>query len=124
MLAGWWVPPSLLSRATNETNKADLFLFLPPFSLASPSLIANLWDVTDRDIDRLSEAVFLTLDLQASSILRASSSSSSSGSKTTTTRKKKGKTTAQAVGEARDKCKLRFLTGAAVVVYGVPVRFV
>lgn len=106
-----------IAPVETERTRTKLTAPLPPSSPHSPSLVANLWDVTDRDIDRLSEAVFLDLDIQAGSI-RAAANGKASG------KKKKGKTTARAVGEARDKCKLRFLTGAAVVVYGVPVRFV
>lgn len=75
----------------------------------SPSLVANLWDVTDRDIDRLSEAVLESMHLN--------------GSETTdkVARNRRKRSTAEAVGDARSKCKLKYLTGAAPVVYGVPV---
>lgn len=73
-----------------------------PFS-DSPSLVANLWDVTDRDIDRLSSAVLSSMYLDG-------------GEREV----EGGLSTAQAVAKARTECKLRFLTGAAPVVYGVP----
>jgi hypothetical protein len=38
--------------------------------------------------------------------------------------KSRKRSTAEAVGEARSKCKLKYLTGAAPVVYGVPVGLV
>lgn len=67
----------------------------------APSLVANLWDVTDKDIDRFSLALvgawFKHADLQVHSTLSSS------------------------VSLARTECQLRFLTGAAPVVYGLPV---
>ncbi len=95
-----------------------------------PALVANLWDVTDRDIDRFSQTVlekwglFRTAQPQ-SSLMKGSA-------------KQKGKSKMekferlktcdhgplaldQAVAKGRDSCKLRYLNGAAPVIYGVPV---
>ena len=83
--------------------------------------MANLWDVTDKDIDRLSEAVFLDLGVGVEAPPAATTKGKGRAAEKTKV-KPAGKTTAQAVGQARDKCKLKYLTGAAVVVYGVPVR--
>lgn len=85
---------------------------LTRLSFPSPSLVANLWDVTDKDIDRISEAVFASLHLDGQRV---------AGKKDD--RETKPTTTAQAIGQARDSCKLRFLTGAAPVVYGLPMAF-
>ncbi|KAG6902753.1 hypothetical protein C0995_011901 [Termitomyces sp. Mi166 len=73
----------------------------------SPCLVANLWDVTDRDIDKFSQAVFDKLNLTVDGI------------------KDWGRQDGQvsiidAVGQSRDSCKLKYLTGAAPVVYGIP----
>ncbi|GMM46185.1 separase [Pichia kluyveri] len=57
-----------------------------------PMLIANMWDVTDRDIDKLTVAV---LD--------------------------KPNNLCQGVGISRNVCKLTYLNGASAVVYGIPV---
>ena len=62
-----------------------------------PALVANLWDVTDADIDRFCRAT-LEQCTRGGSLL-------------------------QAVAQARSACKLRFLTGAAAVCYGVPLDF-
>ncbi|KAF5330235.1 hypothetical protein D9611_010620 [Ephemerocybe angulata] len=70
-----------------------------------PTLIANLWDVTDRDIDKFSMAVFDKIGLNGS---LGSSTASSSPSVIT------------AVAQSREVCKLKYLTGAAPVVYGIP----
>ena len=105
----------------------------------SPSLVANLWDVTDRDIDRLSEDVLKRINLDAAHI-PVLSSAQTSGMKTAsgwpTAEGLKGLSAAmggislteemssvQAVALAREECKLKYLTGAAPVVYGLPVYF-
>lgn len=93
-------------RASSALCSPRADLVSPPFPHCSPSLIANLWDVTDRDIDRLSEAVLGSLHLDGSAAPDGQAG---------------GLSTAQAVAAARTECKLRFLTGAAPVVYGVPV---
>ena len=91
----------------------------------SPTLIANLWDVTDKDIDTFSEAVFDKIGLGVSS---------TSGPKVPIARGKNPATTViadgaltrtktsivAAIAQSRDACKLRYLTGAAPVVYGIP----
>ncbi|CDZ96287.1 Regulator of spindle pole body duplication [Phaffia rhodozyma] len=128
-----------------------------------PTVVGNLWDVTDKDIDRLSEHV-LSLVQSSSSPPSSASGLSSKGhtdnavnggeltngngtlsrslrqsSKPTTKsntveikietsknkekRAKRGRTLAEAVGSSRDVCKLKYLTGAAPVVYGIPVEF-
>ncbi|XP_066299642.1 separin-like isoform X2 [Branchiostoma lanceolatum] len=64
-----------------------------------PSIVANLWDVTDRDIDRFLQALL-------KSWLTSGSESS----------------LPEFVSQSRDACKLRHLIGAAPVVYGFPVH--
>ena len=60
--------------------------------------MANLWDVTDGEIDRLCAALLTHATEEGGSLLGA-------------------------VTKARAACRLRFLTGAAAVVYGVPLAF-
>lgn len=67
-----------------------------------PLLVANLWDVTDRDIDKFSQAVFDSLRL------------------TPTRGGEQGMSVVTAIAQAREVCKLKYLTGAAPVVYGIP----
>ncbi|KND03271.1 separase [Spizellomyces punctatus DAOM BR117] len=71
----------------------------------SQAIVANLWDVTDRDLDRFSCAMFekwgLVTSRETGHIDRSS--------------------IAEAVTTSRDVCTLKYLTGAAPVVYGVPV---
>jgi separase len=72
-------------------------------------LIANLWDVTDRDIDKLTQAVFdkmrLTPEGHRERLDRPQTESIS---------------IVRALAEAREVCKLNYITGAAPVVYGIP----
>ncbi|KAK9721486.1 separin protein [Basidiobolus ranarum] len=67
-----------------------------------PSLVANLWDVTDKDIDRFSIAMFEEWGL---------SESGDSENETSI---------AHAVTKARNACTLKYLIGAAPIVYGIP----
>ncbi|KAL8736616.1 MAG: hypothetical protein Q9181_002314 [Wetmoreana brouardii] len=95
-----------------------------------PAMLATLWDVTDKDIDRFSETV-----LQKWGLFRGGSPPDGSPVKKTTRPKGKNKARQsppappdsgrvsldQAVAEGRGSCIFRYLNGAAPVVYGVPV---
>ncbi|KAL5499098.1 ESP1 [Sanghuangporus vaninii] len=77
-----------------------------------PSLVANLWDVTDRDIDKFAQSVFTKLRLEPEEIGQWQKGKRSAG---------EGKMSiVAAIAQSRDVCKLKYLTGAAVVVYGIP----
>ncbi|CAN6674595.1 hypothetical protein TRVA0_057S00716 [Trichomonascus vanleenenianus] len=69
-----------------------------------PMLVANMWDVTDKDIDKFSLSV-----LQKWGALDASEESS---------RLNMG----EAVSRSRDECMLKYLNGGAPVIYGLPLR--
>ncbi|KAJ7097786.1 cysteine peptidase C50 [Mycena belliarum] len=76
-----------------------------------PTLVANIWDVTDRDIDVFSQSVFDKLGLNADGMRsRAANGGVRVGQTSLVT----------AVAQSRGSCKLKYLTGAAPVVYGVP----
>ena len=95
------------------------------------AVVGTLWDVTDRDIDRFALAAFeewgLLVDVQGDDKAR----------KKTEARKRKGGVRKvnrgtgrkgkglvaldEAVNRAREACVLRYLNGAAVVMYGLPV---
>ena len=62
-----------------------------------PALVANLWDVTDGDIDRFCHALLTHATDAGGSLPRA-------------------------VVRARAACRLPYLTGAAAVCYGVPLN--
>ena len=77
-----------------------------------PSLVANLWDVTDRDIDKFAQSVFDKLRLEPGEIGQWQKGQRNVN---------EGKVSiVAAVAQSRDVCKLKYLTGAAVVVYGIP----
>ena len=63
-----------------------------------PTVVGNLWDVTDKDIDLFAAALLNQL---------------SDGSE--------GKSLAAATRQARAACKMKFLNGAAPVCYGLPL---
>ncbi|GMH71759.1 hypothetical protein TrST_g6813 [Triparma strigata] len=67
-------------------------------SSGAPCVVGNLWDVSDRDIDRFSiEFLDKFLSDEDSDM-------------------------AKCISESRKVCKMRYIVGAAVVVYGVPIK--
>ncbi|GJN89037.1 hypothetical protein Rhopal_002011-T1 [Rhodotorula paludigena] len=72
-----------------------------------PALVANLWDVTDKDIDKFAFSVLRQTGIAAPETASAPSTL----------------TLTAAVAQSRTVCNLRYLNGAAPVVYGIPVRF-
>lgn len=95
-----------------------------------PAMLATLWNVTDRDIDRFSESVLRKWGL-------LSSQPPPDSSPVKRTARSRGKSKArpspspppesgnmsldQAVAQGRGSCIFRYLNGAAPVVYGIPV---
>ncbi|KAJ6597043.1 cysteine peptidase C50 [Mycena vulgaris] len=76
-----------------------------------PTLVANIWDVTDRDIDIFSQSVFDKLHLNADGVrARHANGGAREGQMSLIA----------AVAQSRNSCKLKYLTGAAPVVYGIP----
>lgn len=69
-----------------------------------PMLIANMWDVTDKDTDKFSIRLLEKWGVLADP-----------GDKTVDI--------AKAVMQCRDECTLRYLNGSATVVYGLPLRY-
>jgi len=113
-------------------------------------MLANLWDVTDRDIDKLSSGVFSRWGLCNSQLISHGGSDDAAepeqamgsgvnfftgpsvgerkrqlhanmkGKKCIATNKR-GISLTYALARARDDCTLKYLNGAAPVIYGVPV---
>lgn len=73
----------------------------------SPAVVANLWDVTDRDIDRFSVALLETF-------VEGEGKGGTRG-------QERAATLAHAVVGARSECKMPFIIGHAPVCYGIPV---
>eukprot|EP01083_Nonionella_stella_P019589 54398_1 len=80
----------------------------------SPAVVANLWDVTDKDIDSVSRAL-LQQWVHGS---RASTGSFDPKSPAVT---RADASLCGVLPRARRECRLRYLTGASPVCYGVPV---
>ncbi|ANB11375.1 Esp1p [Sugiyamaella lignohabitans] len=72
-----------------------------------PMLLANMWDVTDKDIDTFSRNM-----LERWGVLSGQRATVDNGRYNV----------AQAVAMTRDDCTLKFLTGAAPVIYGLPLE--
>ncbi|KAH0826731.1 cysteine peptidase C50 [Lanmaoa asiatica] len=95
------------SGALREMGKFDRVGTPYNYMIAGcPTLVANLWDVTDRDIDKFTQGVFDQLHLSPGAMREH--------------RKGGGMSVVTAVARSREVCKLKYLTGAAPVVYGIP----
>lgn len=70
-----------------------------------PMLVANMWDVTDKDIDTLSIKLFESWGLFESE----------SGDQSR-------QDCARALAKCRNECTLKYLNGAAPVLYGIPMK--
>lgn len=101
------LPPALLfgcSSGALQTNgifeaNGNLYNWL---TCGSPMIVANLWDVTDKDIDKFSLSVFESTSLFENSDLQIDFS--------------------EAVRTGRQTCNLKYLNGSAPVVYGLPLH--
>lgn len=89
----------------------------------SPALTATLWDVTDRDIDRITTAVYNRLGLNSTQLMEQGKprAENSAPGLLPPSGQGMGLSTVEAVNQSREDCKMTFLTGAAVVHYGIPV---
>ncbi|KAJ5562375.1 hypothetical protein N7535_003172 [Penicillium sp. DV-2018c] len=76
----------------------------------APALVATLWDVTDRDIDRFTTNAFCEWGLVEKEMGRKEKE-----------RREEDVGLDVAVARSRGACVLKYLNGAAPVVYGVPV---
>ncbi|KAE8222983.1 hypothetical protein CF319_g3903 [Tilletia indica] len=92
----------------------------------SPALVANLWDMTDLELDRLCETVFCKLgmmdegDRAAKSLVPAGGPNGGGGGGGGGGR---AMSLTRAVAESRRDCRLPYLSGGACITYGVPVYF-
>ncbi|KAL2413623.1 Separin [Exophiala dermatitidis] len=97
----------------------------------SPAVVGNLWDVTDRDIDRFAMKLMNQWGLiqgteggcEKTAIGKSGKTRSTEleGEKQGSAGTRRAVSLDQAVAEARDECLLKYLNGAAPVMYGVPV---
>lgn len=84
----------------------------------SPVIVANLWEVTDKDIDRFGKAM-LNAWLRERSAECALCNVPLDNSKCIHRRR-----IGSFMGKARDACTLSFLIGASPVCYGVPTGII
>jgi separase len=105
-----------------------------------PAVVGTLWDVTDRDLDRFAAGVVEKWGVVERGVLKGDDGSRGRGKgKGGIGKGEKGcggaegesgsgkgggygnASLVEAVARSRGKCKLRYVTAAAVVVYGIPV---
>lgn len=79
----------------------------------SPAVVGTLWDVTDRDIDRFAAGCLEDWGLLPRGAVTKRERDRAGGAASMSL--------VEAVASAKGGCKFRFVTGAGVVVYGVPV---
>lgn len=97
------------------------------FMAGCPSLMGSLWDTTDREIDGIAKEVMKKLGLmeddgdeskEKAKGKRKEKAPALGGPKEG---KKMPMSMIRAVAESRKACKLPYLTGAALICYGIPV---
>jgi separase len=88
-----------------------------------PALVATLWDVTDKDIDRFAKSAFEHWGLFGKDV--PTGKGKGKGKKRLEVMEEPSGTMSlvEAVAKGREVCNLKYLNAAAVVVYGVPVYF-
>jgi Peptidase family C50 len=94
-------------------RKGSFPAFGPPWDYllaGSPCIVANLWDVTDRDIDRFSLATLTKIGIFEEDYVTSKKNISQCN-------------VAEAVRLSRSACLLPRLVGAAPVVFGLPIKF-
>jgi separase len=93
----------------------------------TPALVATLWDVTDKDIDRFASSVFEQWGLVEVGSMNVQSPDRPNGTdrrgdhSICATSVSGPASLSAVVSQSRDACILRYLNGAAPVVYGLPV---
>lgn len=94
-----------------------------------PAVLANLWDVTDGDIDRFSYKVLQKWgvfdnargQLPTSPVKRCRKPKAHHNAESVKSVDIDRVSLDEAVAQGRNECRLRYLNGAAPVIYGVPV---
>jgi separase len=81
-----------------------------------PALVATLWDVTDKDIDRFAQSTF-----EHWGLFEPDATGAGKKGKKKEIREKDSMSLVEAVAKGREACHLRYLNAASVCVYGVPV---
>ncbi|KAH8700767.1 putative separin [Talaromyces proteolyticus] len=100
----------------------------------SPALVATLWDVTDKDIDRFAKCAFQKWGLigpdECENDQEITKRKDSSKSKKSSKGKEPARAESslegncaldEAIAMSRNSCLLKYLNGAAPVIYGIPI---
>ncbi|KAL5354777.1 separin protein [Pseudogymnoascus australis] len=103
----------------------------PPMSYmiaGAPAVVGTLWDVTDKDIDRFAKSTFESWGLYeggaAVAVEKAPKTPGRGRKKVEPVEVERERVSlVKAVAEGKKACHFKYLTAAAVVVYGVPVYF-
>lgn len=107
------------------TEAGEFEPYGPPMNYmhaGSHALVATLWDVTDKDIDRFAKSTIENwglLEPELDPRFEAKKEKRNGDLDTN----KSSMSLVEAVTKGRNACKLRYLNAAAVCVYGVPVYF-
>lgn len=107
------IPPTLLFGCSSGKLKGKLFPYGTPYNYimgGCPSLLVNLWDVTDKDTDLFTMSVLKEWGLldDGDSMVEDFFESDV-------------KTLGECVTKGREACKLKYLNGAAPVLHGLPL---
>lgn len=120
------LPPTLLFGCSSGKLKNELFPHGTPYNYlmgGCPSLLVNLWDVTDKDTD-----LFTMKVLQQWGLLEEEEEIKESGFNmeefmmTFASDKPNTETLSSCIAKGRDVCKLKYLNGASPVLYGLPLK--
>ncbi|KAL9019738.1 MAG: hypothetical protein Q9185_002984 [Variospora sp. 1 TL-2023] len=117
------------SGKLTETGEFEPYGALMSYMQAGcPAVMATLWDVTDKDIDRFSEATLQKWGLfeleppaDSSPVKKSTQARGRSKAQQSRAPSSTGVSLDQAVAQGRSSCIFRYLNGAAPVVYGIPI---
>ncbi|KAI3654592.1 hypothetical protein MP228_000646 [Amoeboaphelidium protococcarum] len=84
----------------------------------SPLVVGNLWDVTDKELDKLSVQILLRAGILKNSDIKGTYFESLQMEENCLV-----VSITQAVALSRDQVRLPHLTGASMICYGIPVKF-
>ncbi|KEF59540.1 uncharacterized protein A1O9_04384 [Exophiala aquamarina CBS 119918] len=91
----------------------------------SAAVVGTLWDVTDRDIDRFAMETMsewgLVNQADITRVVEGKKKAARNQPSKSGTQKTVKMSLDQAIARARDRCLLKYLNGAAPVMYGIPV---
>ncbi|KAJ3104491.1 hypothetical protein HK100_004049 [Physocladia obscura] len=101
----------------------------------SPAVVGNLWDVTDKDIDRFSRKMLTDLELlnetdfdnerkKRATAFEVDDNEMERQFFRLEQNQKSAMSLSEAVAAARESCDMKFIVGAAPVVYGIPIFFI